>query len=95
MALAGGVNLILSPHPYIGFAGAQMLASDGRCKFGDSRADGFVRSEGAGVVVLKRLSSALADGDPIYAVIRGSAVNNDGDSGGLLMTHVIMPLLFG
>ena len=86
VALAGGVNLILSPHPYIGFAGAQMLASDGRCKFGDSRADGFVRSEGAGVVVLKRLSSALADGDPIYAVIRGSAVNNDGDSGGLLMT---------
>src|SRR5215218_4183722 len=86
VALAGGVNLILSPHPYMGFAGAQMLASDGRCKFGDSRADGFVRSEGAGVVVLKRLSSALADRDPIYAVIRGSAVNNDGDSGGLLMT---------
>jgi myxalamid-type polyketide synthase MxaB len=86
VALAGGVNLILSPHPYMGFAGAQMLATDGRCKFGDSRADGFVRSEGAGVVVLKRLSSALADRDPIYAVIRGSAVNNDGDSGGLLMT---------
>jgi acyl transferase domain-containing protein/acyl carrier protein len=86
VALAGGVNLILSPKPYMGFSGAQMLASDGRCKFGDSRADGFVRSDGAGVVVLKRLSSALADGDPVYAVIRGSAVNNDGDSGGLLMT---------
>jgi acyl transferase domain-containing protein len=86
VALAGGVNLIFGPEPYIAFSRAQMLAPDGRCKFGDSRADGFVRSEGAGMVVLKRLSSALADGDPIYAVIRGSAVNNDGDSGGLLMT---------
>ena len=86
MALAGGVNLIFGPEPYIAFSRAQMLASDGRCKFGDSRADGFVRSEGAGVVVLKRLSAALADGDAVYAVIRGSAVNNDGDSGGLLMT---------
>ena len=86
VALAGGVNLIFSPDPYIAFSLAQMLASDGRCKFADARADGFVRSEGAGVVVLKRLSSALADGDDIYAVIRGSAVNNDGDSGGLLMT---------
>jgi len=86
VALAGGVNLIFGPEPYIAFSLAQMLAPDGRCKFGDSRADGFVRSEGAGMVVLKRLSSALADGDPIYAVIRGSAVNNDGDSGGLLMT---------
>jgi acyl transferase domain-containing protein/acyl carrier protein len=86
VALAGGVNLIFGPEPYIAFSRAQMLAPDGRCKFGDSRADGFVRSEGAGVVVLKQLPSALADGDPVYAVIRGSAVNNDGDSGGLLMT---------
>ncbi|HEX7169450.1 MAG TPA: beta-ketoacyl synthase N-terminal-like domain-containing protein, partial [Rubrobacter sp.] len=86
VALAGGVNLIFSPKPYMAFSSAQMLASDGRCKFGDSRADGFVRSEGAGVVVLKPLSAALADGDTVYAVIRGSAVNNDGDSGGLLMT---------
>jgi acyl transferase domain-containing protein len=80
------VNLIFTPEPYIAFSTAQMLAPDGRCKFGDSRADGFVRIEGAGVVVLKRLSAALADGDPIRAVILGSAVNNDGDSGGLLMT---------
>ncbi len=86
VALAGGVNLIFSPKPYMAFSSAQMLASDGRCKFGDSRADGFVRSEGAGVVVLKPLSAALADADTVYAVIRGSAVNNDGDSGGLLMT---------
>ena len=86
VAIAGGVNLIFGPEPYIAFSMAQMLAPDGRCKFGDSRADGFVRSEGAGVVVLKPLSAALADGDRVYAVIRGSAVNNDGDSGGLLMT---------
>ena len=86
VALAGGVNLIFSPEPYMAFSSAQMLASDGHCKFADSRADGFVRSEGAGVVVLKPLSAALADGDTVYAVIRGSAVNNDGDSGGLLMT---------
>jgi acyl transferase domain-containing protein len=63
-----------------------MLAPDGQCKFGDARADGFVRSEGAGIVVLKRLSQALADQDHIYAVILGSAVSNDGRSGGLLMT---------
>ena len=81
-----GVNLIFGPEPYIAFSLAQMLAPDGRCKFGDSRADGFVRSEEPGIVVLKPLSSALADGDDVYAVIRGSAVNNDGDSGGLLMT---------
>ncbi len=86
LALAGGVNLILSPEPYVGFCQARMLALDGRCKFGDARADGFVRSEGAGLIVLKPLRQALADGDSIYAVIRGTAVNNDGDSGGLLMT---------
>jgi acyl transferase domain-containing protein/acyl carrier protein len=63
-----------------------MMAPDGRCKFGDARADGYVRSEGAGLVVLKPLSKALVDGDPIYAVIRGSAVNNDGRSSGFLAT---------
>ena len=86
LALAGGVNIILLPHPYMGFCRANMLAPDGQCKFGDARADGFVRSEGAGIVVLKRLSQALADHDDVYAVIRGSAVSNDGRSGGLLMT---------
>ena len=60
------------------------MAPDGRCKSFDARADGYVRSEGAGVVMLKRLSKAVADGDPIYAVIRGSAVNQDGRSNGLM-----------
>ena len=84
LALAGGVNLILSPAIAINFTKAGAMAPDGRCKTFDARADGYVRSEGAGVVVLKRLSKALADGDPIYAVIRGSAVNQDGRSNGLM-----------
>jgi myxalamid-type polyketide synthase MxaE and MxaD len=84
LALAGGVNLILSPAIAINFTKAGAMAPDGRCKTFDARADGYVRSEGAGVVVLKRLSKALADSDPIYAVIRGSAVNQDGRSNGLM-----------
>ena len=78
MALAGGVNIILNPDHTIGFSQGRMMAPDGHCKTFDARADGYVRSEGAGVVVLKPLSRALAHGDPIYAVIRGSASNNDG-----------------
>jgi myxalamid-type polyketide synthase MxaE and MxaD len=84
LALAGGVNLILSPAIAINFTKAGAMAPDGRCKTFDARADGYVRSEGAGIVVLKPLSKALADGDPIYAVIRGSAVNQDGRSNGLM-----------
>lgn len=80
LALAGGVNIILNPDHTIGYSQGKMMAPDGRCKAFDIRANGYVRSEGAGVVVLKALSQALADGDPIYAVIRGSAVNNDGHS---------------
>src|SRR6185503_18188231 len=64
---------------------SKMLSPDGRCKFGDVRANGYVRSEGVGMVVLKRLSDAIADNDSIYAVIRGSAVNNDGRSSELLV----------
>ena len=86
MALAGGVNAILASEQTKLFTHAGMLAKDAHCKFGDEGANGFVRSEGAGMVVLKRLSDALAAGDPIYAVIRGSAVNNDGRSGGLMVT---------
>jgi phthiocerol/phenolphthiocerol synthesis type-I polyketide synthase B len=84
LALAGGVNLILQPHITLAYSQSRMMAPDGRCKFGDAAGDGYVRSEGAGIVVLKRLADALADGDRIYAVIRGSAVNNDGQSSGML-----------
>jgi myxalamid-type polyketide synthase MxaE and MxaD len=80
LTLAGGAHVILQPHVSISLCQANILAGDGRCKFGDTRADGFVRGEGVGIVVLKRMADALADGDRIYAVIRGSAVNNDGDS---------------
>ena len=83
MALAGGVNLILSPEVNIALSKAHMMASDGRCKTFDSRADGFVRGEGCGIVVLKRLSDATAEGGNILAVIRGSAVNQDGRSSGI------------
>lgn len=86
MALAGGANLILGREITELFTRAGMLAPDGRCKFGDVRANGFVRSEGAGMVVLKRLSEARADGDRIYALIRGGAINNDGRTSGLLVT---------
>jgi glutamate-1-semialdehyde-2,1-aminomutase len=83
LALAGGVNLILTPQLSITFSQARMLSTDGRCKTFDSSADGYVRSEGCGVVVLKRLSDALRDGNNILAVVRGSAVNQDGRSNGL------------
>lgn len=83
LALAGGVNLILSPEMTITFSKAGMLAADGRCKTFDTQANGYVRGEGCGVVVLKRLSDAQRDGDQILAVIRGSAVNQDGRSNGL------------
>ncbi|MCC7358230.1 MAG: amino acid adenylation domain-containing protein [Anaerolineales bacterium] len=83
VALAGGVNLILAPELTITFSQARMMAADGRCKTFDAKADGYVRGEGCGVVVLKRLAQAQADGDPILAVVRGSAVNQDGRSNGL------------
>jgi myxalamid-type polyketide synthase MxaE and MxaD len=86
VALAGGANAILEPAITLAYSQSNMMAPDGRCKFGDARANGYVRSEGAGIVVLKRLSDAIADGDHIYAVIRGSAVNNDGRSSGFLAT---------
>jgi microcystin synthetase protein McyG len=83
LALAGGVNLMLTPDFSICLSKLEMLAPDGRCKTFDHKADGFVRGEGAGIVVLKRLVDAVRDGDPVLAVIRGSAVNQDGASNGL------------
>jgi phthiocerol/phenolphthiocerol synthesis type-I polyketide synthase C len=84
MALAGGVNLIFSPALAINFSKAGAMAPDGRCKAFDARADGYVRSEGAGIVVLKPLRQAVADRDSIYAVILGGAVNQDGRTNGLM-----------
>jgi len=86
-ALAGGVNVILSPEVSISFSKARMLAPDGRCKTFDAAADGYVRGEGVGVVVMKRLADAQADGDPVLAVIRGSAINHDGRSSGLTVPN--------
>ncbi|MGW5569228.1 acyltransferase domain-containing protein, partial [Streptomyces tendae] len=86
LALAAGVNLVVTPEESITFSQAGMLAADGRCKFAAADADGFVRSDGVGVVVLKPLARAEADGDRVHAVIHGSAVENEGRSSGYLMT---------
>ncbi len=86
LALAGGVNVILQPHITVAYSQSRMMAPDGRCKFGDAAGDGYVRSEGAGLLVLKPLDKAQADGDRVYAVIRGSAVNNDGHGSGSMGT---------
>lgn len=84
LALAGGVNVILSPALMINFTKARVMAPDGHCKTFDAGADGYVRGEGAGIVVLKPLGRALADNDPIHAVIRGTATNSDGRTNGLM-----------
>ena len=86
-ALAGGVNMILSPFNHIVFSRAHMLSPDGRCKAFDESANGYVRSEGAGMLVLRRLSDARADHNPILAVIKGGAVNHAGASGGLTVPN--------
>ena len=87
MALAGGVNAILLPHHSTAFAYKGMLSPDGRCRAFDASADGFVRGEGCGVIVLKRLRDAEADEDRIWGVIRGSAVNQNGASAGLAVPN--------
>jgi acyl transferase domain-containing protein/acyl carrier protein len=83
MALAGGVTVIIMPDGFIGFSQAGMLSPDGKCKAFDASANGFVRGEGAGIVLLKPLSRALADGDPIHGVIIGSSLNQDGHTNGI------------
>ncbi len=84
LALAAGVNLILTADQHVAFGRAGMLAPDGRCKVFDARANGFVRGEGCGVVVLKRYADAVRDGDRILARVLGSAINQDGASEGLM-----------
>jgi len=87
LALTGGVNLILSPTSGIALSQGGLLAADGRCKTFDAAADGFVPAEGCGIIVLKRLSDAKADGDNILALIRGSAVKQDGASSGFTVPN--------
>ncbi|MEA2737612.1 MAG: hypothetical protein QOH05_919, partial [Acetobacteraceae bacterium] len=84
-AIVGGVNLLMAPQSFVGFARASMLSRLGRCHSFDARADGYVRGEGGGAVIIKTLANALADGDPIRAVIRGTGVNSDGRTNGFSM----------
>ncbi len=78
LALVGGINLLLHPYPFVGFTKASMLSADGRCKAFDSSGDGYVRSEGGAVLLLKPLAQAEADGDDIQAIILASGSNSDG-----------------
>ncbi|HRD70290.1 MAG TPA: SDR family NAD(P)-dependent oxidoreductase [Legionella sp.] len=87
LAVAGGVNAILCPELYISFSQAGMLSPDGACKTFDANADGYVRGEGCGVIILKRLSDALQDGDSIVAVIKASSIDHDGRSSGLTVPN--------
>ncbi|MUG91826.1 amino acid adenylation domain-containing protein [Scytonema sp. UIC 10036] len=83
MAIAGGVNIILTPHFTLSFSKSGMLSEDGRCKTFDSRADGYARGEGVGAILLKPLKQAQADGDIIHAVIRSTAINHGGHANSL------------
>jgi acyl transferase domain-containing protein len=85
LAIAGGVNVILDPSVTIGYLTSGALSPGGACKFGDASADGYARSEGVGLVVLKLLSAAIADQDRIHAIIRGSAVTHSGQTGDSLL----------
>ena len=86
-ALAGGVQLVLTPEAMVGLSQLRALSPDGRCKSFDAAADGYGRGEGGGIALLKRLADAVAAGDPILAVIKGSAVNHDGPSSGLTVPN--------
>jgi len=87
MAVLGGVNIILKPEIQIGFSTGGFLSPDARCKTFDAGANGYVRSEGVGVILLKPLSKAIADSDHVYAAIIGSALNEDGRTGGIAMPN--------
>ncbi|MGZ0701156.1 type I polyketide synthase [Pseudomonas piscis] len=88
VALAGGVNLILSPYGFVLVSKLRAVAPDGRCKTFDAAADGYGRAEGCVILALKRLSDAVRDQDPVMAVIEGSAVNNDGASSGITVPNI-------
>ncbi len=83
LAIVGGVNLILTPETTIAFSQAQMLSPDGVCRPFDARANGYVRGEGCGILILKRLSDAFSDHDNVLAIVRGSTVNQDGRTSGI------------
>ena len=83
LAIAGGVNLMVTPELTIALSKAHMMSADGKCKTFDKQANGYVRGEGCGVVILKRLSDAIRDRNTIYSVVYGSAINQDGKSNGL------------
>ncbi len=87
LALVGGVNVLLSPLPFIGFSKAHMLSPDGRCKVFDASGNGYVRSEGAGMIVIKPLRQAKKDKDNILALIAGTGVNSDGRTTGLALPN--------
>jgi acyl transferase domain-containing protein/NAD(P)-dependent dehydrogenase (short-subunit alcohol dehydrogenase family)/acyl carrier protein len=87
IALCGGVNALHHPRIPVMFSHAQMLAPDGQCKTFDESADGYARAEGCGMLVLKRLADALRDEDTVLAVVRGTAIGQDGDSAGLTVPH--------
>jgi acyl transferase domain-containing protein/NADPH:quinone reductase-like Zn-dependent oxidoreductase/SAM-dependent methyltransferase/acyl carrier protein/short-subunit dehydrogenase len=88
-ALCGGVNALVSPYHYVGFAQASMLSRRGRCSAFSANADGFVRAEGGGLIALKRLADARADGDRIHAVILASGSNSDGRTVGLSLPNAV------
>ncbi|HEC44649.1 MAG TPA: SDR family NAD(P)-dependent oxidoreductase [Bacteroides sp.] len=89
LSFAGGVNAILKPEPQMGFSKGGFLSPDGKCYAFDSRANGYIRSEGAGVIIIKPLSRAQKDNDIIYAVIRGSGINQDGTTNGISVPNPI------
>ena len=87
MALVGGVNVLLSPLSFVGFSKAHMLSADGRCKVFDESGNGYVRSEGGAVILIKPLEAAIRDHDAIHAVIRATGVNSDGRTSGIALPN--------
>ena len=86
-ALAGGVNVLLSPYPFVGFSQAHMLSADGRCKVFDATGNGYVRAEGGGLLLLQPLDAALAQGRRIHGVIRAVGLNSDGRTQGIALPN--------